>query len=56
MRGACKVWVGKPEKNIPLARPTSVWEVITGMDIKRVVGRMWNGMMWFSKRTSDGLL
>jgi len=55
-RGECKVLVGKPEKNIPLARHRSVWEGNTGMDIKRPVGRLWTGMIWFSKRTSDGLL
>ena len=47
---------GKPEKNIPHGRPRCIWEDNNGMDIKRPVGRMWTGMFWFLKRTSDGLL
>jgi hypothetical protein len=55
-RGACKVFVGEPGKNTPLGRPSCVLEGNSGMDIKRPVGRMWTGMFWFLKLTSDGLL
>jgi len=55
-RGACKVLVGKAEKNAPLCRPRCISKGNSGMDIKRPVGRMWTGMFWFLKRTSDGLL
>jgi hypothetical protein len=47
---------GKPEKNAPLGRPRCILKGNSGMDIKRPVGRMWTGMFWFLKRTSDGLL
>jgi hypothetical protein len=55
-RGACKILVGKPEKNAPLGRPRCMLEGNSGMVLKWPIGRMWTGMFWFLKRTGDGLL
>jgi hypothetical protein len=53
-----KFWWETPRKmyHLEVGRPSRVWEGYTGMDIKRPDGRMWTGMIWFLKRTSDGLL
>jgi hypothetical protein len=42
-RGACKVWVGRPEGKIPLGRPRRRWEDNIKMDLQEVG---WGGMDW----------
>jgi hypothetical protein len=37
--------VGKPDKNIPSARPSSRWENKIKMNLKKVGWREWTGLL-----------
>jgi len=53
-----KFWWENPRKicHLEVGRIVRIWEGDVGMNIKRPVGRMWTRMIWFLKRTSDGML
>jgi len=36
MRGACRVFLGKPERKRPLGRPMRIWEDNVKMDLQEV--------------------
>jgi hypothetical protein len=43
MRNACKILVGKPERNRPLGRPRRKWEDNIRMDLRKIG---WEGVNW----------
>jgi hypothetical protein len=45
-RGAYRVLVGKPDKNILLGTPRSRWENDIKINLKKVGWGQWNGLTW----------
>jgi hypothetical protein len=51
-RSAYNIFVGKPEENRPLGRPTHRWANIIRMDLREVGWEgMWTGFIWLRRRT-----
>jgi hypothetical protein len=54
---AYTIFVGKPERKIPLGRPRRRWVDNNKMDQReREEGVVWTGMIWRRAGTSGGLL
>jgi hypothetical protein len=55
-RGLYRVFVGKPEGKIPLARPRRSWKVNIKMDLQEVGWGVWTGLSWLRIGTGGGHL
>jgi len=55
-RDVYKFLVGKPERRRPHGKPRRRWEDTIKMDLKKIFGRAWNGMILIRRGTSGGIL
>jgi hypothetical protein len=55
-RGACRVFVGRPEGRRPLGRPRRRWEDNIIMDLQEVGFGAWTGLIWLRIGRDGGLL
>jgi hypothetical protein len=52
-RSACRILVGKPERNGPLGRPRHRWKDNIKVDQD---GKIWTGLIWLRIGTGGGLV
>jgi hypothetical protein len=56
VRGACNIFVGKPDGRRPLGRPSRRWEDNIKMNLREMCLWMWIGFIGLRTGTGGGLL
>jgi hypothetical protein len=52
--GACSILVGRPEGKTPLGRPKRRWGDNITVDIQKVAGEAWTGLLWLGQGQMEG--